>query len=103
MKLKKWWKQINTECAHDFMSEWKEAYYYVVKVMQRNMESDNPVHETKTKVCANKVLDQKFKHILSQHILFKEEMKRIYYEYTYNLDEIHNKVLHHILDKNKTK
>lgn len=29
-------------------------------------------------------------------------MKSIYYEYTYSLYEIHNKVLHHILDKNKT-
>ena len=27
-------------------------------------------------------------------------MKDIYYDYIYNLDEIHNKVLHHILDKN---
>ena len=80
MKLKKWWKQINTECAHDFMSEWKEAYYYVVKVMQRNMESDNPVHETKTNVWANKVLGQKFNHILSQHVLYINEMKTIFYE-----------------------
>ena len=71
--------------------------------MHGNMNSNNPVHETKTKVWANRVLDQKFNHILSQHVLFKEEMKQIYYEYTYNLDEIHNKVLHHILDKNKTK
>lgn len=102
MKLKKLWKQSKIDCARDFMREWKEAYYYIVKVMQRNMESDNPVHETKTKVWANKVLDQKFNHILSQHVLFKEEMKSIYYEYTYTLDEIHNKVLHHILDKNKT-
>lgn len=102
MKLKKLWKQSKIDCARDFMREWKEAYYYIVKVMQRNMESDNPVHETKTKVWANKVLDQKFNHILSQHVLFKEEMKSIYYEYTYSLDEIHNKVLHHILDKNKT-
>lgn len=102
MKLKKLWKQSKIDCARDFMKEWKEAYYYIVKVMQRNIESDNPVHETKTKLWANKVLDQKFNHILSQHILFKEEMKSIYYEYTYSLDEIHNKVLHHILDKNKT-
>lgn len=101
MKLKKLWKQSKIDCAHDFMKEWKEAYYYIVKVMQRNIESDNPVHETKTKLWANKVLDQKFNHILSQHILFKEEMKRIYYDYIYNLDEIHNQVLHHILDKNK--
>ena len=103
MKLKKWWKQINAECAHDFMSEWKEAYYYVVKVMQRNMKSDNPVHETKTKVWANKVLDQKFNYILSQHILCISEMRSIFYEYMHGLDEIHNKVLHHILDKNKIK
>lgn len=102
MKLKKLWKQSKIDCARDFMKEWKEAYYYIVKVMQRNIESDNPVHETKTKLWANKVLDQKFNHILSQHVLFKEEMKSIYYEYTYTLDEIHNRVLHHILDKNKT-
>ena len=70
--------------------------------MHGNIKSNNPVHETKTKVWANRVLDQKFKHILSQHILCKEEMKDIYYDYIYNLDEIHNKVLHHILDKNRT-
>ena len=102
MKLKKLWKQSKKDCARDFMDEWINAYYYIVDVMYKNMNSNNPVHETKTKVWANRVLDQKFKHILSQHVLFKEEMKKIYYEYTYNLDEIHNKVLHHILDKNKT-
>ena len=103
MKLKKLWKQSKIDCAYDFMKEWLDAYYYIAHVMYRNMDSNNPVHETKTKVWANRVLDQKFNHILSQHVLFKEEMKRIYYEYTYNLDEIHNKVLHHILDKNKIK
>ena len=102
MKLKKLWKQSKKDCARDFMDEWINAYYYIVDVMYKNMNSNNPVHETKTKVWANRVLDQKFNHILSQHVLFKEEMKKIYYEYTYNLDEIHNKVLHHILDKNKT-
>lgn len=102
MRLKKWWKQIKKDCARDFMSEWTEAYYYVIKVMQRNIESNNPAHETKTKVWANRVLDQKFNNILSQHVLFKKEMKEIYYEYIYNLDEIHNNVLHYILDKNKT-
>ena len=103
MKLKKLWKQSKKDCARDFMDEWINAYYYIVDVMYGNMNSNNPVHETKTKVWANRVLDQKFNHILSQHALFKEEMKQIYYEYTYNLDEIHNKVLHHILDKNKIK
>ena len=102
MKLKKLWKQSKKDCARDFMDEWINAYYYIVDLMYKNMNSNNPVHETKTKVWANRVLDQKFNHILSQHVLFKEEMKQIYYEYTYNLDEIHNKVLHHILDKNKT-
>ena len=102
MKLKKLWKQSKKDCARDFMDEWINAYYYIVDVMYKNMNSNNPVHETKTKVWANRVLDQKFNHILSQHVLFKDEMKKIYYEYTYNLDEIHNKVLHHILDKNKT-
>ena len=101
MKLKKLWKQSKIDCARDFMEEWINAYYYIVDVMYGNRKSNNPVHETKTKVWANRVLDQKFNHILSQHILFKEEMKKIYYEYTYSLDEIHNKVLHHILDKNK--
>lgn len=103
MKLKKLWKQSKIDCARDFMDEWINAYYYIVDVMHGNIKSNNPVHETKTKVWANRVLDQKFNHILSQHVLFKKEMKQIYYEYTYNLDEIHNKVLHHILDKNKTK
>lgn len=101
MKLKKLWKQIKIDCARDFMNEWFNAYYYIVDVMYGNMKSNNPAHETKTKVWANKVLDQKFNHIFSQHILLKKEMKRIYYEYIYNLDEIHNKVLHHILDNNK--
>ena len=102
MKLKEWWKQSKIDCARDFMREWVDAYYYIARVMYKNTFSDNPVHETKTKLWANKVLGQKFNHILSQHVLFKEEMKRIYYEYTYNLDEIHNEVLHYILDKNKT-
>lgn len=101
MKLKKLWKQIKIDCARNFMNEWIKAYYYIVDVMYGNMKSNNPVHEIKTKVWANKVLDQKFNHILSQHILLKKEMKRIYYEYIYNLYEIHNKVLNHILDKNR--
>ena len=101
MKLKKLWKQSKIDCARDFMDEWINAYYYIIDVMHGNIKSNNPVHETKTKVRANRVLDQKFKHILSQHILCKEEMKDIYYDYIYNLDEIHNKVLHHILDKNR--
>ena len=101
MKLKKLWKQSKIDCARDFMDEWINAYYYIVDVMSGNIKSDNPVHETKTKVWANRVLDQKFKHIFSQHILCKKEMKEIYYDYIYNLDEIHNKVLQHILDKNR--
>jgi hypothetical protein len=94
-------KQIKLECAHDFMNDWKEWYYYILDVMFKNMESNNPVHETKTKVWANNVLKQKFNHILSQHVLCLSEMKTIFYEYMHGLDEIHNKVLHHILDKNK--
>lgn len=103
MKLKKLWKQSKKDCARDFMDEWINAYYYIIDVMYGNMKSNNPVHETKTKVWANKVLDQKFNHILSQHVLCINEMKTIFYEYMHGLDEIHNKVLRHILDKNKTK
>lgn len=76
MKLKKLWKQSKIDCARDFMNEWINAYYYIIDVMCGNMNSNNPAHETKTKVWANKVLDQKFNHILSQHILLKEEMKK---------------------------
>ena len=103
MKLKKWWKQSKIDCARDFMDEWINAYYYIIDVMYGNMKSNNPVHETKTKVWANRVLDQKFNHILSQHVLCLSEMKTIFYEYMHGLDEIHNKVLRHILDNNKTK
>lgn len=100
-RIRNWWKITNKECARDFMLDWIDSYYYIVNIMQKNKESNNPVHETKTKVWANKVLEQKFNHILSQHVLFKDEMKKIYYEYTYYLDEIHNEVLHYILEKNK--
>ena len=81
MRLKKLWKQSKIDCARDFMDEWINAYYYIIDVMHGNIKSNNPVHETKTKVWANRVLDQKFKHILSQHNLCKEEMKDIYYDY----------------------
>lgn len=101
MKLKKLWKQSKIDCAYNLMREWVDAYYYIAHVMYRNMDSNNPVHETKTKLWANKVLDQKFNHILSQHILFKKEMKYFFYEYMNNLDVIHNQVLRHILDNNK--
>ena len=101
MKIVKKWKQSKIDCARDFMSEWKDWYYYILDVMFKNMASNNPVHETKTKVWANNVLKQKFKHILSQHVLCKKEMEEIYYDYLNHLDDFHNKVLKHILDKNK--
>lgn len=102
-KIKRWLREAKMEVANYFMIDWLEWYYYIVDIMYKNMESTNPIHQTKTKVWANTVLKQKFNLIMSQHVLCKKQMFEIYYDYLYNLDDINAKVLEKIFNNIKIK
>ena len=82
-------------------NDWFTKYYFILKVMNKNRESENPLHETKVILWGNKVLKQELDFLKKKYPSLSHYFDVAEQPYYDDMRRIHENVLDQIFENIK--